>query len=249
MYYTFDDDATTAELCDTVDSRLAYGYIPQTELQAAVKHFSLPCQTLVLLTSPSHLNEVFVYDDCIFTVIDTRCDRFAVYVRKNLLLVVAIKDSSHTVRDSFISLAPIEEPTLARLICILIEDLISCDSKYLLTARETVEKMEKQELKSFLPIGDKITRLKESVRMIRENIEHLRDAYQSNLDLRLNQTMKIFTVFTVLFSPLSFIVGWYGMNFKYMPELSSPYGYAGVAALVLAVAVGLLIWFKHKRWI
>ena len=141
MYYTFDDDATTAELCDTTDSRLAYGYIPQTELQAAVKHFSLPCQTLVLLTSLSHLNEVFVYDDCIFTVIDTRRDRFAVYVRKNLLLVVAIKDSSHTVRDSFISLAPIEEPTLARLICILIEDLISCDSKYLLTARETVEKM------------------------------------------------------------------------------------------------------------
>ena len=145
MYYTFDDDATTAELCDTTDSRLAYGYIPQTELQAAVKHFSLPCQTLVLLTSLSHLNEVFVYDDCIFTVIDTRRDRFAVYVRKNLLLVVAIKDSSHTVRDSFISLAPIEEPTLARLICILIEDLISCDSKYLLTARETLEKMEKQE--------------------------------------------------------------------------------------------------------
>lgn len=39
------------------------------------------------------------------------------------------------------------------------------------------------------------------------------------------------------------------MNFKYMPELSSPYGYAGVAAFVFAVAVGLLIWFKHKRWI
>ena len=56
-------------------------------------------------------------------------------------------------------------------------------------------------------------------------------------------------VFMLAFLPLTLLVGWYGMNFKYMPELSSPYGYAGVAAFVFAVAVGLLIWFKHKRWI
>lgn len=298
MYYTFDDEQRTAELGETEDCRLTYGYISKTELQAAVRHFSLPAQSLVMLASPSHLNEVFVYENCVFTALCNKRDSLAFYVRKNLLLVVAVNDETHIVRDSFISLAEVEDPGLARLVCGLLDDLISGDSKYLLSVRETVEKMEKQllssneandfnlclfnqkealselyaycdnlldfvsalkenkcdifdeaELAAFEPVCEKISRLKERVRMIGENIEHLRDAYQSNLDLRLNQTMKIFTVFTVLFSPLSFIVGWYGMNFEHMPELSSPYGYGGVIVLVVAVATGLLLWFKHKKWI
>lgn len=298
MYYTFDDEATTAELCDTGENRLTYGYIPSCELQSSAKHFSLPAQSLVLLASPSHINELYSYDDCIFTVVNNFRDSLAIYVKRNLLLVVALNDSTHIARDSFISLTPPEEPSLARLICILADDLILGDSRYLSTVRETVKDMEKQlissnetkdfnirlfrqkeslsalydycdnlldfictvqenkqdlfdetESKSFSTVFDRVTRFKESVQMVQESIEHLRDAYQSSLDLRLNQTMKVFTVVTVIFSPLSFITGWYGMNFKFMPELASPYGYLGVCVLVFFVAVGLLLWFKHKKWI
>ena len=108
------------------------------------------------------------------------------------------------------------------------------------------------ELKNSRRIGqlcERSCRLKDNVKMLCDSVVHLRDAYQSSIDLRLNQTMKIFTVFTVIFSPLSFITGWYGMNFKYMPELSSRFGYIGVGVAVVCVAAVLLAWFKHKRWI
>ena len=61
--------------------------------------------------------------------------------------------------------------------------------------------------------------------------------------------MKIFTVFTVIFSPLSFIAGWYGMNFTTMPELKWRGGYVFVIVLSLLTAAGVLLFFKKKRWI
>ena len=92
-------------------------------------------------------------------------------------------------------------------------------------------------------------RLKDSVKMLCDSVVHLRDAYQSSIDLRLNQIMKIFTVFTVIFSPLSFITGWYGMNFKNMPELNSRFGYPFVAVLCLFIAIVLFAFFKRKKWL
>ena len=61
--------------------------------------------------------------------------------------------------------------------------------------------------------------------------------------------MKMLTTVTAIFLPLTLIAGWYGMNFKYMPELSSRFGYIGVGVAVVCVAAVLLAWFKHKRWI
>ncbi|MCX6005090.1 MAG: hypothetical protein NT082_05395 [Chloroflexi bacterium] len=61
--------------------------------------------------------------------------------------------------------------------------------------------------------------------------------------------MKVLTVVATIFIPLTFIVGLYGMNFKGMPELESPLGYPAVLLLMLAVAVGMLIYFRRKKWI
>lgn len=96
---------------------------------------------------------------------------------------------------------------------------------------------------------EKAVSLKENVDLLRAQADRLWDSYQTHLDMKLNQTMKIFTIVTTVFFPLTVIVGWYGMNFKYMPELSSPYGYPGVIALSAAVVFAFIFWFKKKKWL
>lgn len=95
----------------------------------------------------------------------------------------------------------------------------------------------------------RISRLKERVTLLSDSVVHLREAYESELELKQNRIMKIFTLVTVIFSPLSFIAGWYGMNFRYMPELYSRWGYPGVIGTFVLVTAGLFFLFKHKRWI
>lgn len=103
-------------------------------------------------------------------------------------------------------------------------------------------------LKPFNIFTDKAVRLKENVDLLRDGVVHLWDAYQAYLNTRLNNTMKIFTLMTTIFFPITVIVGWYGMNFEYMPELKWRYGYIYVVILCLAVVGGLFLWFKKKRW-
>lgn len=95
----------------------------------------------------------------------------------------------------------------------------------------------------------KAERLCEDINLLRESLAQLRETYQSHLDQKLNNTMKLFTVITAFFSPLTLIAGWYGMNFKYMPELSWRYGYAFVIALSIASVFGCLVIFKRKKMI
>ena len=93
----------------------------------------------------------------------------------------------------------------------------------------------------------KAERLSQSVERLRESIVQLREANQANMDYNLNYVMKMFTVVTTVFLPLTLIVGWYGMNFKHMPELSWKYGYAAVCILSAAVVIFCLWFFKKKK--
>lgn len=68
------------------------------------------------------------------------------------------------------------------------------------------------------------------------------------MDMEQNKLMKVFTVVTSVFLPLSLIVGWYGMNFKNMPELSWPFGYGLVAICCAVVTIVMLLVFKRKKW-
>ncbi len=65
---------------------------------------------------------------------------------------------------------------------------------------------------------------------------------------KMNQTMKTLTGVSLIFMPLTFIVGVYGMNFKYMPELYWKYGYYAVWAIIIIISLGLIIYFKKKKW-
>ena len=66
--------------------------------------------------------------------------------------------------------------------------------------------------------------------------------------MKMNSTMKIFTVLTSIFFPLTIIVGWYGMNFIYMPELMWKYGYLYVIALSVVTVLVFAIIGKKKKW-
>ncbi len=91
--------------------------------------------------------------------------------------------------------------------------------------------------------------------LIHESRSYLdRTGYLQNLIMgimsnRMNQTMQRLTGITLIFLPLTFIVGNYGMNFKYMPELSWHYGYFFVWVLNIVIAVAIYLWLRKKRWI
>lgn len=93
---------------------------------------------------------------------------------------------------------------------------------------------------------DQVGRLHRYVEFLREYLVQIRDLYQSLIDVEQNKVMRILTVVTTIFLPLSLIAGWYGMNFPYMPE----FRYQGAYYVVLIVSVGIVIIefiFFHKK--
>ena len=83
----------------------------------------------------------------------------------------------------------------------------------------------------------------------RELCADLRDYHLADISFRSNEVMKTLTMIATLFMPLSFIAGFYGMNFKYMPELSWPLGYPMVIVIMLTVASGFFYFFRRKGWL
>jgi magnesium transporter len=75
------------------------------------------------------------------------------------------------------------------------------------------------------------------------------DIYLSSVSNRMNEIMKVLTIISTIFIPLSFVVGLYGMNFKYMPELSWRWGYPMVWGVILLSVGGMLLYFKRKKWL
>lgn len=84
---------------------------------------------------------------------------------------------------------------------------------------------------------------------IMEDSNNLLNVYISLASQKTNEVMKILTIFSVFFMPLTFIVGIYGMNFYFMPELKSRWGYPGVLLLMILVTVFIYFWFRHKKLI
>ena len=97
-------------------------------------------------------------------------------------------------------------------------------------------------------ISRRVERLREDADSLKNTVEHLQDAYFAYLDTRLNNIMKVFTVLTSIFFPLTIIVGWYGMNFTTMPELTWKYGYIYVIVLSVLTVLALVLVGKRKKW-
>ena len=104
-----------------------------------------------------------------------------------------------------------------------------------------------QSLKLLRILSGKVDRLYNNVLSLIEYVAQIREAYQAEVDINLNTTMKLFTVITTIFFPLSLIAGWYGMNFN-MPEYQSLYGYPMVIILSAGVIIASVIYFKRNHW-
>ena len=107
--------------------------------------------------------------------------------------------------------------------------------------------IDRKNLRSFQMLYRRTERRFQNVLNLRESVTQVRESYEAEVDISLNTTMKIFTVVTTIFLPLTLIVGWYGMNFD-MPEYGWKNGYLFVSIVsVLFLSAGILF-FRKKKW-
>jgi magnesium transporter len=98
-------------------------------------------------------------------------------------------------------------------------------------------------------IYDHTIQVIDNIETFRDMLSGMLDIYLSSISNRMNEVMKVLTIIATLFIPLTFIVGLYGMNFKYMPELEWRWGYPLVLLLMLVLSVFMLFYFRRKKWI
>lgn len=249
---------------------------------------------------------VEVYRDYTFTELrilngeDAEDDFIALYLRKNLILIVDIEDRDGSTKEKFIAAAKrctAENVCAEKILCAFLDSLLTGDNSALEAIGNDLADQEDEifenkvdrdfntdllELKKqlsrrfyyyeqllditeavsendngiFAPenliyidnVTKRISRLRDDTSSLKNSVEHLQDAYSSYLDIGMNNTMKIFTILTSIFFPLTIIVGWYGMNFRYMPELSWKFGYIYVIVLSVVTVAVLALIGKKKKW-
>ncbi len=103
-------------------------------------------------------------------------------------------------------------------------------------------------LRYFRMFTERVMRLRDIVSSLREHTMQVRDLHHSQLEVKQNRVMTILTVVSTIFMPLTLIVGWYGMNFKYMPELDVPIAYPIVIAVCVIIVIVSIIFFKKKKF-
>ncbi|QDT90128.1 magnesium/cobalt transporter CorA [Gimesia algae] len=101
----------------------------------------------------------------------------------------------------------------------------------------------------FRDVFDHVLRISESVDSYRDMLAGLLDIYVSSVSNKMNEVMKILTVFASIFIPLTFIAGIYGMNFEYMPELRWKWSYPILWVVFITLPVVLVTYFKKKKWL
>jgi magnesium transporter len=100
----------------------------------------------------------------------------------------------------------------------------------------------------FSDLKDNLLNLNDYIEYSKNSLDGVTNIYLSSLSNNLNVTMKILTVISTIFIPLTFIAGIYGMNFEYMPELKEPIAYPIVLILMLFISISMLIYFKKKKF-
>jgi len=98
-------------------------------------------------------------------------------------------------------------------------------------------------------LNDLIIQATEAIELYNGMISDHLNIYSTNVNNRINEVMKVLTIFASIFIPLTFLAGIYGMNFEYLPELAFKYSYLIFWIVVVSVVIGLLIYFKRKKWL
>ncbi|MDO1500374.1 magnesium/cobalt transporter CorA [Winogradskyella maritima] len=123
--------------------------------------------------------------------------------------------------------------------------------------REVVSRIEKTEhpliqkrtVTYFRDVYDHLIQVSENIDIYREMIWSLMDMYMTTVSNRMNEVMKVLTIISTIFIPLTFIAGIYGMNFEYIPELQYRNGYFVLWGVMILMFIGLVIYFKRRKWL
>ena len=126
---------------------------------------------------------------------------------------------------------------LLRAVSSIFEDL--AENENALLSKDGVRRLE--------TLSSRSARFLANVTNMQDRVSQMREAYQSQIDIEQNQIMKVFTTVTVIFLPLTLLVGWYGMNLR-MPEYEWEYGYRMLISISVLIGVGLYIFFKKRNW-
>jgi len=310
MLYEFSDTLGQIDLEQLNDNRLTTGVVNLDELTEAFRAhigFGQGLMEECEKTEGRFRSAVDMADEYLFAVVSVReitddsdaRDRIGLFVKKNLMLIVSLRDDDGSIPvslDETVRRLNLKTVSLERLICAFFERLLSRDGSDLERFDHRVAEMEDQiednstgktfnsevlslrrellmirnyyeqlldlfdamleneadlfaakQLYHFRTARDKIARLSANAQLLRDSLVQVREAYMAALDYSANRIMKVFTVVTTIFLPLTLIVGWYGMNFKYMPELSSRFGYPAVILLSVLGIVLSLLFFKKRR--
>jgi magnesium transporter len=129
--------------------------------------------------------------------------------------------------------------------------------KLIVPTREAISKFSKSENEIIQPTSsvflrdlyDHTIQIMDMVDSSRDILNGLQDLYLSEISFKMNQVMQILTIITIIFVPLSFLAGLYGMNFELMPELKYKYGYFVLLGVMLIIAISLIYWFKKRKWL
>ncbi len=308
MFYSLKNGMTEIENIETGGPFA--GYLTYSQLVESRELLNFPEN---LLDDCRNVNDSFrsgveIHDRYTFTelrIVDVskenaRQDCVALYVSKNLLLVIDVEDSDGSTKEKFtkaISRYKADNVTLEKLIFAFFDALISSDTLYLERIGNDLNSLEEDVFKDkagssfnlsllkykkkFLSmhnyyeqilditevleenenhilddsgliyisnLSGKVTRLREDVDSLNSNVVHLQEAYSSFMDSKLNNSMKLLTVITTVFFPLTIIVGWYGMNFESMPEFKWKHGYVFVITLSFIVISVFSLIAKRKKW-
>jgi magnesium transporter len=114
--------------------------------------------------------------------------------------------------------------------------------------REESALIKKTTLVYLRDVYDHTIQVADTIEILREMLSGMLDIYLSSVSNKLNAVMKVLTIIATIFIPLTFVVGIYGMNFKYMPELEWPWGYYAILFIMLVIGIVMIIYFKKKRW-
>ncbi len=111
-----------------------------------------------------------------------------------------------------------------------------------------IKEQRERERQLFSYLGNKVDRLYHDSLVMSEYALQIRDIYQSKISTEQNKVMQLLTIVTTIFMPLTLIAGWYGMNFRMMPELELRYGYLFICILALVIVIIEIVIFKRKKW-
>lgn len=309
MFYQFTKSGLFPVSSDKIDANhLTAGYVTADELEKLNSRFGFDPHTVEACRTATKFfrSGVEVYKNYTFTELrilggpGQDDDFIALYLKKNLILVVDVEDEDGSTKEKYLSAIRKYKPDTVyseKILYAFLDSLLVGDHTALEVIGNELSEQEdilfdndvdnefnqrlleiKKELsqryfyyEQLLDITDavsendngifdadnliyidnvngKLSRLRDDTGVLRNSVEHLQDAYSSYLDIRMNNTMKIFTILTSIFFPLTIIVGWYGMNFRYMPELSWKYGYVYVIILSVITVAVLAIIGKKKKW-